>query len=85
MRREVKHVRQLQIDMPVRWSSTYVMTTRAEEMRDVRPKHFDSIALADIQLRSLMFLSMRAAELKRTLQGVKKSMICHLVLWSGSK
>jgi len=35
-RMEVKRVRQLQIDMPVRWSSTFVMTTRAEAMRDVR-------------------------------------------------
>ena len=35
MHREVKPIRQLLIDMPVRWSSTYVMTLHAEEMRDV--------------------------------------------------
>ena len=28
-------VHQLQIDMPVRWSSTYIITTRAKAMRDV--------------------------------------------------
>lgn len=36
MRQEVKPIRQLLFDMPVRWSSTYVMTTCAEEMQDVR-------------------------------------------------
>lgn len=35
MRQEVKPVRNLLLDMPVRWSSTYIMTTRAEEMRDI--------------------------------------------------
>jgi len=36
MRQEVKPICQLLFDMPVRWSSTYVMTTCAEEMQDVR-------------------------------------------------
>jgi len=36
MRRGVKPVHQLLLDMPVRWSSTYVMTIQAEEMHDVQ-------------------------------------------------
>jgi len=32
---KVKPVRQLLIDMPVRWSSIYIMTLRGEEMCDI--------------------------------------------------
>lgn len=41
----IMRIRQLLVDMPVRWSSTYVMTSRAESMSDVSKPLYYAICI----------------------------------------
>jgi hypothetical protein len=67
----MKPIRQLLIDMPVHWSSTYIMTSRIESMGGVSKLLSCHVYLLNIN-RSLIHSYMRSDGMRKTLGSVKK-------------